>query len=317
MRSGAVAWLRPGLVIAAVFLLLPSCRAPDHPPLRPAELPEGVVEAVGPATVRSLSAGPGVTFFHLRAVEGPWAIHLLRLDLERCELGLQVLRAPKQDDMAGGRSPVTAMLEGWREGTHREVVAGVNGDFFTPQGLPVGTEVVSGDVRRVGTRPAFAWRPGRDPWMGVPEVLADTAVMVGWVVPRDRADGMSQVVGGFPLLLRGGERVGDLGVAKLPGFSGARHPRTAVGYDAREDALWIAVVDGRQPGYSDGMTLPELTRLLEELGAWEAVNLDGGGSSVMIVEGVAVSRPSDEAGERPVVNALAVVRSEEFCRRTP
>ena len=75
-----------------------------------------------------------------------------------------------------------------------------------------------------------------------------------------------------------------------PSFSAARHPRTAVGFDSDENLLWIIVVDGRQPGYSDGMTLPELAGVFEALGVEEAVNLDGGGSTVMVLGGEAVSR---------------------------
>jgi exopolysaccharide biosynthesis protein len=61
------------------------------------------------------------------------------------------------------------------------------------------------------------------------------------------------------------------------------------------------------------MTLPELTGLMEALGIEEALNLDGGGSSVMLVRGRAVSRPSDEEGERPVANALLLVEDPVFC----
>jgi exopolysaccharide biosynthesis protein len=56
-----------------------------------------------------------------------------------------------------------------------------------------------------------------------------------------------------------------------------------------------------------------LATLFESLGASEALNLDGGGSSVMVLEGVPVSHPSDASGERPVVNALGVVRDRAFC----
>jgi exopolysaccharide biosynthesis protein len=61
------------------------------------------------------------------------------------------------------------------------------------------------------------------------------------------------------------------------------------------------------------MTLPELATLAEALGAAEAINLDGGGSSVMVVLGTARSHPSDGAGERPVANALALVRDPRAC----
>ena len=73
-------------------------------------------------------------------------------------------------------------------------------------------------------------------------------------------------------------------------------------------------VDGRQPGYSMGMTLRELAGLMRALGATDAINLDGGGSTAMALRngmGGAVlgNHPSDKEGERAVANALVVVRS--------
>ncbi|MCA9671738.1 MAG: phosphodiester glycosidase family protein [Myxococcales bacterium] len=63
------------------------------------------------------------------------------------------------------------------------------------------------------------------------------------------------------------------------------HPRTAVGLDAEKRYLFLVVVDGRQPNYSEGMTLRETAQLLLGIGAHDAVNLDGGGSSAMVIEG--------------------------------
>ena len=79
----------------------------------------------------------------------------------------------------------------------------------------------------------------------------------------------------------------------------------------------MVVVDGRQAPHSVGMTLPEVTALLEALGATEALNLDGGGSSTMVVGRVARNHPSDEAGERPVVNALSLTRNTAVCALAP
>ncbi len=58
------------------------------------------------------------------------------------------------------------------------------------------------------------------------------------------------------------------------------------------------------------MSLPELAGLMEALGVEEALNLDGGGSSAMVVRGWLVNRPSDEAGERPVGNSLWVLEGD-------
>jgi hypothetical protein len=67
------------------------------------------------------------------------------------------------------------------------------------------------------------------------------------------------------------------------------------------------VVDGRRSGYSIGMTLRELADHLIGLGAIDAANLDGGGSSAMAVRGILVSQPSDPAGERTVGTGLVIV----------
>ncbi len=299
--------------LLSVLLLLAACSPPDSPPRLPASLPPAAEAFLGPGSHRVLSSGPGMAFHGLISPEGPWAVHLLRVDLTRCELGLSVLKAPRQEGMAGGRERVSR-LPAVRNG---QVLAAVNGDFFTPEGLSVGTEVLKGEVSRLRNRPALGWKPGSAPWMGVPVREGDSVVALGWRISRKTPDGKTEVVGGFPILLAGGIREGDLRVSDLPSFAAARHPRTAVGYDPAQGVLWLVAVDGRQAGYSEGMTLPELASLLESLGATEAVNLDGGGSTVMVLGGVPVSRPSDAEGERPVANALAVVRDPGFCRAAP
>lgn len=115
--------------------------------------------------------------------------------------------------------------------------------------------------------------------------------------------GAVDALGGNPMLVSGG-RIVDGDVDGSGGFF-ARHPRTAVGVTGSGQLL-LVVVDGRQGSYSAGMTLRELARLMARLGAREAVNLDGGGSSEMVVNGLVVNRPSD-GRERPVSSALVVL----------
>ena len=123
----------------------------------------------------------------------------------------------------------------------------------------------------------------------------------------------SEAVGGFPVLLRDSAHAGNLDSAGAATFAPVRHPRTAVGVAAAGRRLLLVTVDGRQLPYSDGMTLRELADFFLQLGVPAAMNLDGGGSTTMVVRdrGGAlriVNRPSDKEGERPVGNALAVVR---------
>ena len=296
-----------GLVCVGVILVLLTACSPEGEPLP--QPPEALLGFLDVTDFKVVPSGPGLAYYGLRNFTEPWAVHLLRVELSRCELGFKVLEAPVPEGEGRGRSLVTELLAFEGDG----VLAGVNGDFFTLEGLPVGTEVVSGSTRRVRDRPALAWHPQNDPWIGIPKLEGDSVLVLGWDLSRSRSDGETEVIGGFPLLLRDGLRVGDLEVSGRPSFAAERHPRTAVGFDSDEDVLWVVVVDGRQPNYSAGMTLPELAALMEALGVEEAINLDGGGSSVMVVDGTTVSRPSDAEGERPVVNALGIRRDPALC----
>lgn len=126
---------------------------------------------------------------------------------------------------------------------------------------------------------------------------------------RTRAgEDVIEAAGGFPLLRTGGRDVLAEQPDVRPSFGEQRHPRTAIGWSA--DRLWWIVVDGRQATWSDGMTLRELADVFGRLGAAEAMNLDGGGSSALVVRGRPANRPSDGQGERPVGNALVL----EGCR---
>lgn len=105
-------------------------------------------------------------------------------------------------------------------------------------------------------------------------------------------------VGGGPLLLWNGEAREDWSAESISKVFGlVRHPRTAFG--VREDGtLLFLTVDGRAPRRSVGMSLPELTELLGDLGAVSAINLDGGGSTTMVLRDRVVNRPSDGGEER-------------------
>ena len=83
-----------------------------------------------------------------------------------------------------------------------------------------------------------------------------------------------------PLLLWHGEAV-DTELAE-GSSKPRRHPRTAVGLDSSRGKMWLLVADGRQQGVSEGATLDELKEMLKNLGAVDALNLDGGGSSTLV-----------------------------------
>jgi exopolysaccharide biosynthesis protein len=84
-----------------------------------------------------------------------------------------------------------------------------------------------------------------------------------------------------------------------------KHPRTAMGYTA-DGKLVILVVQGRMPGIAEGASLTHLAKLLLDLGCVEALNLDGGGSSCMLVNGKETIKPSDKEGQRAVPAAFII-----------
>ena len=124
-------------------------------------------------------------------------------------------------------------------------------------------------------------------------------------------------IAGAPVLLREGVFTED---ARRFRHALELHPRTAAGVNEPGDRLILVVVDGRQPGYSEGMTLEEVAEVLRRHGAWHAVNLDGGGSTTMAMEDpvthapglVNASSDKDAASGRPVGSSLAV-----FARPVP
>jgi hypothetical protein len=119
---------------------------------------------------------------------------------------------------------------------------------------------------------------------------------------RMRADGVAAAAGVAPVLVSGGSPTGD----RPPARTGTRdgpQPRTALGWN--DDDLMVAVVDGHQPGYSFGVTLEQLARLMAGLGALTVVNLGGGPDSQLWLESRLVSRPS-AAREEPIVTALGM-----------
>jgi len=132
-------------------------------------------------------------------------------------------------------------------------------------------------------------------------------------VETDQADLWRQaksIVGGGPQLIKNG-RVEITNIAEkiLPSFVSDGHPRTAIA-KLKSGQLLLVTVDGRQPGESIGMSLTTLAYLLLEFDAHEAINLDGGGSTTMVIRNKTVNKPSDATGERPVSDAILV-----FARR--
>lgn len=127
---------------------------------------------------------------------------------------------------------------------------------------------------------------------------------------------IADLVGGLPRLVIDGKGLADTALADAEGTNPnlrQRHPRSAIGFSRDSTRLLLVTVDGRQAA-SAGMDLLELSRLMLTLGAYQALNLDGGGSTTLVAGGSVLNRPSDPGGPRTVANAVLVVESPRGSR---
>lgn len=143
----------------------------------------------------------------------------------------------------------------------------------------------------------FTWERPVENMPDVPGARVDTAYRNSWPA-RD-------VLGGGPLLIRDGKI--DIAVNEEVFFGTSIpkvHPRTAACITGDDDLI-LLLVDGRQ-FISRGVDLTELASILIDLGCEEALNLDGGGSSALVVNGTLLNRPEGGTSQREVMSAIAV-----------
>ena len=206
------------------------------------------------------------------ATDVPQSIHVLTIDLARRGLSLEV-NAPDFPERREYRTQTTSEYA-----IRNQLQAAVNGGFFEPfkSGGYAGDDYypkAGNPVRVVVPKDA-----------GVACIRKPAAVTIerGAACPP----GTDHVLVAGPVLMKGGE-------AESHSLQLARHPRTAMGLSADRRTAWLVVVDGRQV-LSGGATLPEMTEIFRRLGAADALNFDGGGSTTMVLD--------DGAGPR-VVNS--------------
>jgi len=244
------------------------------------------------------SAFDGITYAHLeRSDPRPLQIHVLRIDLGRRHLTPVVDMAPDPD---GGEPAETSLVPPMVHAGRENVIAAVNGNAWgmvpppakgqSPRYVAGGACDVCGWVLADGLQRS---RPQAGYW----SLWGDRSGRVRIGNVTEPAPDAVWAIAGFAGLLHAGQ--------VLPPPSDVRHPRTAAGTDRDGNLLILAVVDGRQPAYSEGMSERELAELMLELGCYDALNLDGGGSSVMLLRDAdgelrIVNRPSDKSGPRPI-----------------
>ncbi len=230
----------------------------------------------------------------------PMIIHVLTIDMRTS--GLRFVVTPPDDPEADLplRARTTSQFL-----TEFNMDIAINGDGFTPWWSrgptdyypKVGDPVAPlGDTASLGT---VYWHAK----VVEPTLYISSRNTLSFDAPARPYNALS----GGQMLLTGGNPVDGLNDTDL-------HPRTAIGYNKNGRYLYLVVVDGRQPFYSEGIKLTELAQVMKQLGAYYAMNLDGGGSSTMVVRGQdgmprILNSPIDQyipGRERAVANHLGI-----------
>lgn len=253
--------------------------------------------------------------YERRVLTQPRSLVVQILHIDLAEPGVSFLVTPP--DTQGNR-PLKARKTSQFLEEHQAQIA-INGDFFEPWhsrfiwdyyphvGDPVqvlGMAASQGKIYSEGNErcPVLAF----DRKNGAQIFKSPAALEQAWTAKR-----IANAISGHRLLVRDGHSVPQSEWYKDHAHL---HPRTALGLDKERRKLIIVVIDGRQPGYSEGASFQELAGLMLEAGAHTAMNMDGGGSTTLVMQGEdgeaeILNSPIDNripGRERPVANHLAV-----------
>ena len=247
----------------------------------------------------------GVTYQRLvRWWPRPRVVHVVQIDTKNAKVDFIVTPADFDSEAPLKARTTSQFLQEFN------VQLAVNGDGFDPWWsrspadyyphvgdpvAPLGLAASQGDVyshgvaETVGVRPTF---------------FASRRDLLSFNI---RPGNIYNAISGDRMLVLKGEIVPELEDQE-------RDPRTAIGINRNGRYLYLVVVDGRQPSYSQGATFTELAQIMIDQGAYMAMNLDGGGSSTLVVAGPdgqprTLNSPIDNyipGRERPVANHLGL-----------
>jgi Phosphodiester glycosidase len=272
--------------VFASVALLAGCASPSAPPAV-SPLPPHAESPAAPLAWIPVEGAAGLLY--ARDTNSPGQVlHWLRLDLQDPTLSLS-LTGPEQK----GRT-----LDRFNGAT--QALAALNASFFTKRFEPRGWTVSSGQ----------AWAPviaAADS----PMLSCDRSYQCQLALTRPVSAPQDSwlAVSGTPWLVRDG-------IARQPtddagcGFCAAQHPRTALGLDRSGHLLTLVLVEGRQVE-AEGLTLAGLAERMRAQGVMQGLNLDGGGSTALLIQGRLVTgRPFNESMLRPLANALLIERRD-------
>lgn len=228
--------------------------------------------------------------------------HILVIDTKNAK-GLQFMVTPPDDNGVVAARTTSQFLEEY------DLQIAINGDGFFPwwSRSPIDYYPHVGDPV---TPNGFAASYGEIYADGLQDSRPEPTLYItrrGGLEFNRAPNKIFHAISGDRMLVQSGEVTANLDDTVL-------HPRTAMGLNKNGRWFYIVVVDGRQPFYSKGATFQELAEILKDFGAFNAMALDGGGSSTMVIQGedgepIILNSPVDSyipGRERPVANHFGI-----------
>jgi exopolysaccharide biosynthesis protein len=252
-----------------------------------------------PHTDRSQLLFPGIDYRREASWQPrPVMMHVVTIDLQTA--GLKLLVTPKTQNNSRTTSAFVREFK---------MKLAINASYFTPfyehtpwdyypstgdPTAPIGEAISNGD----------RYASPLKEWPVICILQENVAKIIeGGTCPQGTING----VAGRELLVRNGLSID----ARLLADDDKPYPRVAVGVDRNGSKLWLVIIDGKQPLYSEGVTKVELSRIFTKLGVDKAINLDGGGSTTLVIDtgnGATVLNAPIHAklpmNERPVANHI-------------
>ena len=251
---------------------------------------------------------PGVEYIReVRTESHPLVIHVVRIGLDTPDLRFLVTPEQPTDGLVLAAQTTSQFLAA------HDLQLAINGDFFDPwrdNGFwdyypHVGDPV---NVRGLSASDGDVYTEGYTARENYATVYFTADNRVSFNNPPDQ---IANAISGNLMLIENGVAASFEG---NNAYLHQPHPRTVVAVDETETTLLFIIVDGRQPSYSDGATIPELVEITQQYGGYHALNLDGGGSVTLAIEGEdgspqVLNSPIHNripGRERPIANHLGV-----------
>lgn len=268
----------------------------------------GIIGEVYSESINSLREG--VTVFDIDFESEGERTHMFvaQVDLNKVTI---VASTPNDKPELANPDAILPVHAGAAEGNGKTVWVGVNGDYWAETSSVPGGLVPMGIFYKDGVAIRTTYY---DQHTEVIYKKKDGSVGIGTATDIfPYLDDMQEVIGGRGLLIK--DNVQQTLSDEIT-QSTTRYPRTGVGLNNNTKTLYFIVVDGRQQGYSSGLDLNALASLFHALNCTDAIALDGGGSSTMVVRKVKpdglvtfpiVNKPSDTDGARTISNGILVI----------